>query len=96
MPAVEELIAHNRTTEEVAQVIGADWMIYQDLKDLERAIRKPNSDRIDFDSSVFTGKYVTGDVDSAYLKKIGKKRADSIKNTQESPESAGIDLHNAV
>jgi len=96
MPAVEELIAHDRSTEEVAQAIGADWLIYQDLKDLERAIRKPNSDRIDFDSSVFTGKYVTGDVDSAYLKKIGKKRADSIKNTLDRPESAGIDLHNAV
>jgi len=39
---------------------------------------------------------VTGDIDSAYLKKIGKKRADSIKNTLDRPESTGIDLHNAV
>ncbi|VAW84222.1 Amidophosphoribosyltransferase [hydrothermal vent metagenome] len=95
MPAVKELIAHNRTTEEVAQVIGADWMIYQDLKDLERAVRKPNSDLVNFDTSVFTGKYVTGDVDSTYLRKIGSKRADSTKDVVDS-EPTGIDLHNAV
>jgi len=96
MPAADELIAHGRTTEEVAEAIGADWMVYQDLEDLEKAVRKRNFDLVEFDSSVFTGQYVTGDVDGDYLEKIGSKRADGIKNGSENGESAGIDLHNAV
>ncbi|NOY74095.1 MAG: amidophosphoribosyltransferase [Gammaproteobacteria bacterium] len=96
MPAAKELIAHGRTTEEVAEAIGADWMIYQDLKDLEMAVRKRNPELVAFDSSVFTGKYVTGDVDNVYLEKIGNVRADNMKNSSENSETAGIDLHNAV
>lgn len=42
MPSVHELIAHNRTTEEVAELIGADWLIYQDLHDLVDAVSEGN------------------------------------------------------
>ena len=34
MPAASELIAHGRTEEEVRELIGADWLVYQDLDDL--------------------------------------------------------------
>ncbi|NCV45412.1 MAG: hypothetical protein EBW62_00290 [Proteobacteria bacterium] len=34
MPATSELIASNRTDEEVATEIGADWLVYQTLEDL--------------------------------------------------------------
>ena len=37
MAATTELIAHQRTEEEVCESIGADWLIYQDLDDLIQA-----------------------------------------------------------
>ena len=97
MPAPEEFIAHQRTTEEVAEAIGADWMVYQDLEDLEKAVRKRNAALEEFDSSVFTGKYVTGDVDGKYLDAIGKKRSDDAKSKRGAAgEAAVIDLHNSA
>ncbi len=34
MPSVAELIAHDRSVDDIAQEIGADWLVYQDLDDL--------------------------------------------------------------
>ena len=36
MPSSEELIAHNRTVDEIKELIGADWLVYQDFDDLIR------------------------------------------------------------
>jgi amidophosphoribosyltransferase len=55
MPAANELVAHNRTVDEVCQEIGADRLIYQDLEDLIEAIRKGNPKLNRFDSSCFNG-----------------------------------------
>jgi len=66
MPAVEELIAHERTTEEVATEIGADMVIYQRLRDLQRSIEAGNSDLTQFDCSVFNGEYITGIPDNYF------------------------------
>ncbi len=99
MPAADELIAYNRTEKQVAEAIGADWMIYQDLADLENAVRTRNAALTRFDSSVFTGEYVTGDVDSRYLAAIGEKRSDDAKNEQRdavSGDATVIDLHNVI
>jgi hypothetical protein len=41
MPAASELIAHGRSEEEVQQLLGCDWLIYQDLSDLEDAVSGP-------------------------------------------------------
>lgn len=60
MPTYEELIANNRTEEEIASMICADKIIYQDIKDLEGCIQNENSDITEFDSSCFTGKYIAG------------------------------------
>ena len=40
MAATNELIASGKTDEEVADAIGADWLIYQDLKDLIDSARR--------------------------------------------------------
>lgn len=93
MPSAHELIAHGRTTEEVAELIGADWLIYQDLDDLVEAVREGNPRITEFDCSVFDGKYVTGDVNEAYLGKIEQARNDAAKS-QSNVASAIIDLHN--
>ena len=52
MPAVEELIAHGRSDDEVGKLIGADWMIYQDLEDLVAAVQKGNPSIKEFDLSL--------------------------------------------
>ncbi|TPW16612.1 MAG: amidophosphoribosyltransferase, partial [Halothiobacillaceae bacterium] len=97
MPAANELIAHGRTDAEVAAAIGADWLIYQDLDALERAVRKRNAALTRFDASVFTGEYVTGDIDAAYLESISSRRADGEKSQREQvSEAAVIDLHNVA
>ncbi|MEO6263961.1 MAG: amidophosphoribosyltransferase [Luteimonas sp.] len=81
MPSVEELVAHDRTEAEIEQLLGCDWLIYQDLKDLEEAVSGPKQ-RIDhFDSSCFDGKYVTG-IDPAYFERIQQLRSDEAKKTR--------------
>jgi len=83
MPARDELIAHKRSVDEIATLIGADWMVYQDLADLEEACRRGNPAIERFDSSCFTGEYVTGDVNELYLDHIGELRSDEAKNRRE-------------
>ncbi|RPE77283.1 amidophosphoribosyltransferase [Vulcaniibacterium tengchongense] len=78
MPSAEELVAHGRTEEEVQAFLGCDWLIYQDLKDLEEAVSGPKH-RIDhFDSSCFTGEYVTG-IEPGYFERIRQLRSDEAK-----------------
>ncbi len=94
MPAVDELIAHDRSDEEVGHLIGADWMIYQDLDDLIDAVRKGNPSIQQFDCSCFDGHYVTENVSEDYLKKIRSVRCDTAKQQAEQAQQAGMELHN--
>ncbi|MDR7134776.1 amidophosphoribosyltransferase [Lysobacter niastensis] len=81
MPSAEELVAHDRTDEEVQQLLGCDWLIYQDLSDLEEAVSGPKK-RIDhFDSSCFNGEYVTG-IEPGYFERIKQLRSDEAKKTR--------------
>ena len=95
MPAVEELIAHNRTEEEVGAAIGADKMIYQDLDDLIEAVQKGNSKIKHFDTSCFNQEYITGDIDKAYLDRINALRNDDAQAERNS-DNFIIDIQNAV
>lgn len=96
MPAVEELLAHNANVNEIARKIGADWLVYQDLDDLIACARKGNKAIKQFDTSCFTGHYVTGDVDQSYLDHIASHRSDDAKTLKESKELGVIDLHNVI
>jgi amidophosphoribosyltransferase len=97
MPAAEELIAHDRTESEIAKIIGADWLIYQDLDDLIDAVQKGNRAITEFDCSCFNGKYVTRTIDDDYLNKIRNIRNDAAKdNGDESLNVIGMDLHNNI
>ncbi len=91
MPAAHELIAHNKTEAEVAEAIGADKMIYQTLDDLVASVREGNPSLEHFDTSVFTGDYITGEGD-AYFSLLEQERNDQAKINREN-ESA-IDLSN--
>jgi amidophosphoribosyltransferase len=79
MPAASELVAANRSVEEVAAVIGADWLIYQSLDDLVHSVRHDNAKIEEFDTSCFSGEYVTGDVTPQYLERVQAERSDEAK-----------------
>lgn len=83
MPVCSELVAAGRTDEEVAENIGADWLIYQDLDDLVEAVKYDNGEISEFDTSCFSGEYVTGDVTADYLSHIETERSDSAKHKKE-------------
>src|SRR5580693_7537461 len=76
MPATSELVAAGRSVEEIAQFIGADWLVYQDLEDLVSACRHDNAKIEEFDTSCFSGEYVTGDVTFEYLDRLQRARSD--------------------
>ncbi|CAM9203264.1 unnamed protein product [Phaeothamnion confervicola] len=82
IPTRCELIAHGRTEEEIAAKLGADWVMYQDLPDLEDAVRQLNPAIKKFDSSCFSGEYVTGDVDDAYFEHLHNARNDAAMITK--------------
>ncbi|HTP37987.1 MAG TPA: amidophosphoribosyltransferase [Steroidobacteraceae bacterium] len=79
MPAASELVAAGRTEEEVAHLIGADWLVYQDLEDLVLACQHDNAKISEFDTSCFSGEYVTGDVTPEYLARLQALRSDAVR-----------------
>ena len=94
MPTREELIAHDRNVEQIAEAIGADWLIFQDLEDLIDAVKKGNPEITSFDCSVFTGEYVTGGVTVDYLSHLEELRSDSAKKERRLAEDEVIEMHN--
>lgn len=98
MPTAQELIAHGRTHDEVCREIGADWLIYQDLEDLIAASAEGNNKVTQFDCSVFTGEYITGDVSQSYLDQLAAARNESTRAGKKlaKPEDTLIGLHNGA
>jgi amidophosphoribosyltransferase len=82
MPSAKELIAHDRTVEEIAKLLNADWLIYQDLNALYEAVKAQNPNIKNFEDSVFTGKYIAGNIDADYLKRLEEARNDKSKHSQ--------------
>jgi amidophosphoribosyltransferase len=74
MPTQSELIATGRTDEEIAQTIGADALVYQDLADMQQSVRDINPRMKRFEASCFDGDYVTGDITPEYLARLGQSR----------------------
>src|SRR5690606_25404350 len=74
MPTQQELIANGRNVDEIAKIIGVDALIYQDIEDMERSVRDLNPKLTSFESSCFTGDYVTGDITPELLARIAKPR----------------------
>ena len=97
MPAAEELVAFQRSEEEVGRAIGADWLIYQRLEDLVKCARRGNKSIKRFECSVFDGRYLTGDIDQTHLKRLSLVRSDKAKQRREAEtglEQNVIELHN--
>ncbi|MBK1886016.1 MULTISPECIES: amidophosphoribosyltransferase [Marinobacter] len=97
MPSANELIAHDRTVDEIRDLIGADWLLYQDLEDLVTCVSDVNDSIDGWECSVFTGDYVTGDIDTAYLNRLDEARNDIQRSgggDAMSGDNGIIDLHN--
>ena len=97
MPVATELVAAGRTEQEIAEYIGADWLIYQDLEDLIDAVQRGNRSIKQFDCSCFNGEYVTNTIDEKYLDRVSNQRNDLAKEKVEARiGAAGMELHNNV
>ncbi|KAJ2644816.1 amidophosphoribosyltransferase [Coemansia sp. RSA 1694] len=93
MPSIAELVAAGRSDDDVAAAIGADMVFFQDLADLVASCREFNPRIAAFDTSVFDGKYVTGDVTPEYLRKLEMRRSDATKQKRPA-DGEVIGLHN--
>lgn len=74
-------MAYNRTTQEVAENIQADKVIFQSLEDLKAACieaAEGDSDVKEFEVGVFSGKYIT-EVPDGYFEHISQLRGKNKK-----------------
>ena len=67
MPSRQELIAHGRKIPDINREMGSDYLIYQEVADMQAAILE-GSDVTALEMSCFTGEYVTGTVTDEYLR----------------------------
>ncbi len=99
MPSANELIAHGRSIDEICKEIGADKLVYQELDGLIDAVQRGNPSIHNFDTSVFSGDYVTGDVNQHYLQQLELLRSDAAReeDRQGTEDAQGsIDMHNSA
>ena len=86
MAATDELVASDKTEEEVCKEIGADWLVYQELDDLVSTVQEGNPNITSFEISIFNGEYPTA-VDDNYLKSLEDSRKDEVKRKREQQAS---------
>ena len=91
MPTTDELVAHNRTMEEIRQFIGADALIYQDVNAMKRVVGALNPAVAGFEASCFDGHYITGDISAADFDAIATQRI-SQRPEEESPNRSRLAL----
>jgi amidophosphoribosyltransferase len=87
MPTAAELVAFGKDHHEIEPALGADWLIYQDLEDLTAAVSAVNPALAQFDSSCFSGEYVTG-LSDEYLEQLELLRSDDAKSKRRTPQPA--------
>lgn len=93
MPSRDELLATDRSDQQICEEIGADGLIYQDLTDLVKVVKDNNTDIEQFDCSCFDGVYITGDIDEAYLDRIETMRGDAVKDERPPNSITQLDLN---
>ena len=94
MPTREELIAHDRSIEEIRAFIDADALIYQDVDAMKRVVRALNPRVQGFEASCFDGHYITGDISHDEFKAIEAQRALQF-DEDEDPRNSRLALQSA-
>jgi amidophosphoribosyltransferase len=74
MSTKREFVARDRTNEDIARELGADAVFYQDLAEMEDAVRTAGNKQIDFCKACFSGTYPTGDITEQMLADIEADR----------------------
>jgi amidophosphoribosyltransferase len=87
MPTAEELIAHNRSVEQIREYIGADALIYQDVDAMKRVVAALRPGLSGFEASCFDGHYVTGDVSAADFEAMREQRTS--QGTEDEADARG-------
>ena len=88
MPTSSELVAHDRTVEEIREIIGCDALIYQDVEGMKKAIGSLNPKIQGFDASCFDGVYVTGDITSDDIARLNESRVGGEENQEDTSRLA--------
>ena len=88
MPTPDELVAHNRSVEEIRQLIGCDALIYQDVEGMKKAIGSLNPNITGFDASCFDGVYVTGDITVADIARLNANRVNADEGSEDNSRLA--------
>lgn len=75
IPTKDELIAAQKTEEEIRTYMGADVLLFQTIENLTEAVLRRGEHGIDRLSMPYLdGWYVTGDIDDAQMAKVRKSR----------------------
>ncbi len=93
MPTSEELVAHNRTSDQIREIIGCDALIYQDVDAMKKAIASLNPRIKEFDASCFDGRYIAGDITLEDIFLLNAKR---LIAEEQSEDSSRLTLPNHV
>ncbi len=92
MPTLQELVAHDRTVEEIREVIGCDALIYQEvdamIEAVKRALPKGYPSIEGFDASCFNGVYVTGDISAEVIASMNAQRVQAMPDSEDSSRLA--------
>jgi amidophosphoribosyltransferase len=88
MPTSSELVAHDRTVDQIRELIGCDALIYQDVDGMKKAIGSLNPKLNGFDASCFDGVYVTGDITSDDINRLNEKRVGGEENQDDNSRLA--------
>jgi amidophosphoribosyltransferase len=96
MPTSEELIAHNRSIEEIRAFIGADALIYQDVNAMKRVVGALNPALNSFEASCFDGVYITGDVSAADFTAMAEQRSKAQGDDEENSDRSRLALQSAT
>ncbi|GGW95186.1 amidophosphoribosyltransferase [Alteromonas halophila] len=95
MPSANELIAYGREIDQIADLIQADGLVFQDLTDLVDAVKEENDNIQRFETSVFDGNYITADIDQEYLERVDMARGEKTRNAPVlQAELSNLDLYN--
>ena len=94
MPTREELIAADRSVEQIREYIGADALIYQDVDAMKRVVRALNPKLEGFEASCFDGDYITGDISASDFAAIEAQRTGARNDDEDGGERSRLALHN--
>jgi amidophosphoribosyltransferase len=79
MSTKREFVARGRSREEIAKELGADFVLYQTIEEMEDAVRTAGNKKLEFCKACFAGTYPTGDITEQMIHDIETDRLEASK-----------------